>query len=202
MSYYKIGARTRNHFQSGIKVGAPWVSTPGLIEDEINKLDIDVKSVDRDIYRWLDEHGAFPTSIETGTREGPITEPIPDDVKPQLRFYEGAWSEFLRGWDDFRTDKSSWINRLWGYNYDAVQDWRRKLLAMRASWESIGIDFVGPLPEPPKDTSWGLTSGIRWIAIGAIAIVAGGFLIWILGQVGGRGGGTTFKVVRSTKELS
>lgn len=155
-------------------VGGPWVSTPGLVADEIAKLNDDVKATDREIYHWLDERGAFPS------------ETTPDDLKVAEGFYEGTWSEYLRSWEDFMTDKSAWYNRLWGYNYGAVQDWRKKLLDLRAAWKNnIGVEFVGPEPAQPKDTEWGIISLIKNLAIGAVIVIGGFLLVWIFGQMRG-----------------
>lgn len=166
-----------SHYRRGLShVGGPWVSTPGLVQDEINKLQTDVVAVDRDIYRWLDEHGAFPA--DTSER--------PPEILPALTFYEGTWSDFLRSWEDFTTDKSAWYNRLWGYNYGAVQDWRKKLIDLRASWKNnLGVEFVSPEPSAPKDADWGLLSLLKTVAIVALVVVGGVIVIWLFGQFRG-----------------
>lgn len=177
--------RGNGRYRSGLThVGGPWVSTPGLVADEISKLQDDVRATDREIYHWLDEHGAFPS---TGTLDD-----RPPEILPAVTFYEGTWSEFLRSWEDFMTDKSAWYNRLWGYNYGAVQDWRKKLIDLRTAWKNnIGVEFVGPEPAAPKDADWGVFSLLKTLAIAAIVVVGGVIVIWLFGQL--RGSGPSFQ---------
>lgn len=185
MSLYRQGISSNpfrkgsaSHYRNGLThVGGPWVSTPGLVADEIAKLQEDVVATDREIYRYLDEHGALENLNE-----------VPEDMKPLMTFYEGTWSSFMRAWEDFMTDKSAWYNRLWGYNYGAVQDWRKKLIDLRNSWKNnLGVTFVGPEPSPPKDADWGIFSLLKTIAIVAAVVVGGFVVVWLVGQF--RGGG-------------
>lgn len=189
---------SRFEFSQGTEAtrNASWgVRSPGIIADEIASLDVDVRSLSRDVWvrfrdpyheaqivaeqRFEKEFGRKPQGHDDYERVYGRMEPMPWPVDIENRSYQGRWVEeferFVAAWGEFLAGHTHWYQRLWGGVYDQVMDYRRKLLKWRESFQALGGVPTSPTPDaPPDDTAPSWTSRpLVWVGVSAAGLALG-----------------------------
>lgn len=150
-------------------VGA-WIATPGFIRDE-------VKSLNTEIYTMERELGEARLAWNAANSESVDTWPV-------MVWYDAVWLPFLHEWDAFYTDHgkkvglANWYHNFWGSTWTRTQDFRKRLIDLRKSAETMGATFTAPVPTPPKE-GWldtaGNAVGDVWMMLKIAGIIALGF---------------------------
>lgn len=160
MSYYKSGisgtARQLSSYQTGIQgrvVGftipqkkgevniSGWVATPGVIRDEINQLNTEIATADKEMVYEL-----FLAEDPWGYHV-----PKPDANPAKLNFYQSVWRPFHTDWMKFRNEHQGVFSNLWGATWDLTQEYRRRFIQVYESGKGVGMVFTGPAPSAPKE---------------------------------------------------
>lgn len=184
---------------------ASWwaVKTPGVILDEMNITNEDVRALGRDIYatfrrpwesefekanaRFRAERGRAPG---VGRDSDPAAEfrlvyswmdPVPTDEDRKWKTYQGgfvhSWGEFERAWEAFYETHSKWHQRMWRASYDQALDFRTRVQGWRRKFEGLGGSPSAPEPHVP--TEGGPLGDLPWksILVAAGGIAAGVILL-------------------------
>jgi len=177
------------------------IKTPGVILNEMNITEVDVRALGRDVYatfrrpwevQFEQARGRFKR--ERGREPG-----IGNDSDPKAEFaqvyawmdppstaedsrwkaYQGpfvhAWGEFERSWEAFyEENKGAWA-RMWRGTFDQALDFRRRVQDWRQKFEALGGAPSAPAPHIPDETS--PLGDIPWRSI---VVAAGGIAAGVL----------------------
>jgi len=185
MSVYNLGLRTAPQEQrlfTSYQVGA-LVATPGVIKDEANSLNADVKQADA-------EFGAIRNAW------GVVRDA---DLPPHLMvmdlWWHSNWVPFMKEWTNFWEDHgnkwglANWYHNFWGASWEKVQEYRAKLLALRQSARDVGFVLHGPDPAQPKEGPFSTAARELWrmvkVLLYAGLAIAAGVLLWKFYQARG-----------------
>lgn len=175
MSFYRQGLALAAPQKQLYAVGA-LIATPGAIKDETNTLNTEVHQMDSEL-------GAVRASWGT-VRDA--------DLPPQQmvmdQWWHATWVPFLQDWDKFwQVHGNHWglanvYHNFWGSTWEKVQEYRARLITLRASARKVGYNLVGPEPTNPKQgwvtratcEMWSLAKLVIYLAIAAGL----GFAIW------------------------
>jgi len=196
--------RLRHTAGDGPRNASWWaVKTPGVIWEEIQITDKDVRALGRDVYAtfrrpWEEQYDLARERFKTergrspgvGASSDPKTEwalvyswmnppPLPEDVR--FKTYQGAfvhsWGEFEREWEGFKGGHSKWHQRMWRGSYDQALDYRKRVVQWRQKFEGLGGTPSAPVPHIPKEGGplGDLSlSSVLWVAGGIAAVAIAG----------------------------
>ena len=161
MGYYKQGA----------DIGAPLIATPAYMRDEMFRVLGEATSLGRDIETTRANACALPGGSRDFSSVG-------DSLCSKLnRFVTNTWSPFLLELNAFVNKHRPWHARLWGSLYTEIQEYRKRVIALREQAISIGVGVTAPAPTlPPKPAIEQIGDTLKTI----LYFVVGGLLIWLV----------------------
>jgi len=179
MSYYSAGLAVQSRKPSaptayhrglyGDQVGgfAFWrgLKTPGMIREEVNRINAEVTATGSDLFQELNRKGAFPPDLKDR----------PASVLPLARFFEIAWSPFVQTWGAFVANHQGWTSNIWGDTWDETQTFQAQLDALRQQAKKVGFD-LSSTPEIVKQPDTNIFSGLVWTIL-KISLIGGAILL-------------------------
>ena len=157
----------------GTFVGA-LVATPSYLRDQIMASAADVTALDNLISSQADITGWNQPN------DSHIADPI---YIARRNWWRAVWQPFIVAWSAFKVrhdgeDESIWLSNFWGSSvWDQIQEWRRKIIAIREAAEGSGFDFKGvPAPNPPDAGLVDRFGALMWGAV-KVVIMAGIIMI-------------------------
>ncbi len=191
MSVYQLGlavsgVRVPNNsaYNRGLVVGID-IATPGRIKDEAISLNTEVQAM----------------AIELGNERsswGLVSDDQLDEKRKAMDvWWKAVWSPFYVEWTKFYDAHGgtwglrNWYENFWGSSWEAVQQYRQRLLDLRLSAEQIGYYFRAPLPTAPKESDGVMGSLGKALSeflsklVWVVVLVGGMFVIYKLIPAGG-----------------
>lgn len=183
MGFYQLGARVapkplyRTHYAVGGFEFWRGVKTPGQIRDEVNRIDAQVKATGGEIFKRMENGGAFPPNLKD----------VSPAIAPLATYHELVWSPFVRAWQEFAAHHQDWTSNVWGDTWDEVQTYQRELVRIRDGARALGMDFKSPDPtiqnpsgfEDLASKIWSVVKLIVYVGLGLISV---GLLVHLLGR--------------------
>jgi hypothetical protein len=144
---------------SGIVPGMPHAI--GDVEEEVNSLHTEMMTFGQELANQLflqdDVHRGWDL-------------PRPGVSPDKLSLYKNVWRPLMNEWIKFHETHSSsfWQNLPFGGTWDRVQDFRKRLIAIREEAKKADFRLQSPDPTPPKTDD---------MDVKKVAIVAGAGLV-------------------------
>ena len=162
-----------SYYKQGAAIGGPWIATPAFMLDEMKRLVGEANSIGKDIVAARDRACAIPTGLDLSNRG--------DNPCGRLNtFIENAWSPFLFELKEFVLSHKAWHERLWGALYTEIQEYRKRVIALREKAISLGVETTAPAPTlPPKPAIEELGAFIKTV----LYFLVGGTLIWLVFKI-------------------
>lgn len=169
MSYYKqaLAIPVRRNALYSVGASSPLVSWPSTVTGEARSIKQDVDSLKLEVTNQL--------------LTGPYGESKPSPS--QMQWIASSLNPFLESWNKWYSEHGvsgarAWINNFnSGSLWEEAQVWRGKLVSLRNSAESVGLEFTGANPLGPREG--GLISGFKdllktllWFALAIAGIGA------------------------------
>lgn len=153
--------------RSNLRIGATGILGSGVFSDiksEIQALDAEIKSLDKDLVQSL------PADLTTA---------------PALHgFYANTWTPFIQAWNDFDADHTTkfgktWKN-MWMSAWHGVQEFRSRFIGLYTVAKGLpGVTVTSPDPTPvPKDPLDGGLDALQNVA-GTLKIIL--YLVFAVG---------------------
>jgi hypothetical protein len=133
------------------------IKTPGVILDEINTTDTNVRALDRD-----------------------VTDQLHEPLAAAQRAFVDEWRAFVAEWREFVDSHTHWYDRMWRGSYDKAIELRESVVGWRKRFEQLGGKATAPPPFIPDDgDNGGKPSPIsgNWKTILLVAGLGAGALI-------------------------
>jgi len=139
------------------------IKTPGMIQDEILRIDSEVKTTGSDMATLEANHLHDASGHD-------ITE-----------FMDTVWDPFVNSWSKFKSDHmSSWVSNFWGDTWDEAQTYQRTLIKIRDKAKELGMTLRSPDPtvqktNPFEDVIKAMWALVKFVIIGIVII--GGIVV-------------------------
>lgn len=176
---------------SGLRNASFWaVKTPGVIADEIQTTDTDIRALDSDIsdqfrapfaaqlrraeLRFAQEHGAKPAAGDY-TQVYAWMDPVPEQADVDHKSYHGQfvaqWEAVVKEWRDFVGSHEHWYQRMWKGSYDKAIEFRERAVSWREQFEKLGGRLTTPKPTVPTEEAVSWKPIVLIAGLGAAALV-------------------------------
>jgi hypothetical protein len=176
---------------SGLRNASFWaVKTPGVIADEIQTTDTDIRALDSDIssefrdgfaaqlrraeQRFEQERGKKPAAGDYAQVYAWMA-PVPEQVDVDHKSYHGQfvsqWEAFVKEWRDFVGSHEHWYQRMWKGSYDKAIEFRERAVGWRNQFQRLGGRPTTPEPVVPVEEPVPWKPIVLIAGLGAAALV-------------------------------
>ena len=132
-------------------VGASVFQTPGGVQSELAKIDVEIMAMDAEISSAIKARGGFvPATITDAVQHGidiatGKATAAPQGSSPAEVFYHSVWIPFLTSWKTWYEDNNGWFHNLWWNEAPNGEAFQRKLVAMIPIAKAAGIGLKTPI---------------------------------------------------------